>query len=220
MFGYRSIGQTVIEPCDYILTHCNTGALATAGIGTALGVIVHSNQQFLQQQQSPIHVWVDETRPLLQGGRLTSFELQQWQIQHKLICDNMAASIMAKGLVDKVLVGADRIAANGDFANKVGTYNLAVLAHYHNIPFYVVAPYTTVDSHCPEGKFIPIEQRPASEVTGVNGSFGQVNWAPNDSQCYNPAFDVTPAKLISGWIMDNGLFRQQDVDDGIFVSEE
>ena len=213
-------GQSIIKPGDNILTHCNTGALATAGIGTALGVITHCQQQLIQQQRPSLHVWVSETRPLLQGARLTTYELQQHNIAHKLICDSMAASLMAKGLVDKILVGADRIAANGDVANKVGTYNLAVLADYHHIPFYVVAPFTTVDSHCPEGKFIPIEQRPASEVMGINGSFGNVNWAPTDSDCYNPAFDVTPAKLISGWIMDNGLFNQQDVDAGIFKLDE
>ncbi|MBE0377305.1 S-methyl-5-thioribose-1-phosphate isomerase [Pseudoalteromonas prydzensis] len=199
-------GAALVNRGDNILTHCNTGALATAGIGTALGVIYKA-----QQQYGDIHVWVDETRPLLQGGRLTAFELERWQIPYTLICDNMAASLMAAGKVDKIFVGADRIAANGDFANKVGTYNLAVLAHFHNIPFYVVAPLTTLDVNTACGADIEIEQRNSAEVRGVSGSFGEAQWAPTNANVYNPAFDVTPAKLITGWVLDTGVYNQQQV---------
>ncbi|MBE0456623.1 S-methyl-5-thioribose-1-phosphate isomerase [Pseudoalteromonas sp. KG3] len=199
-------GAALVNRGDNILTHCNTGALATAGIGTALGVIYKA-----QQQYGDIHVWVDETRPLLQGGRLTAFELERWQIPYTLICDNMAASLMATGKVDKIFVGADRIAANGDFANKVGTYNLAVLAHFHNIPFYVVAPLTTLDVNTACGADIEIEQRNSAEVRGVSGSFGEAQWAPTNANVYNPAFDVTPAKLITGWVLDTGVYNQQQV---------
>ena len=199
-------GAALVNSGDNILTHCNTGALATAGIGTALGVIYKA-----QQQYGDIHVWVDETRPLLQGGRLTAFELERWQVPYTLICDNMAASLMAAGKVDKIFVGADRIAANGDFANKVGTYNLAVLAHFHNIPFYVVAPLTTLDVNTACGAEIEIEQRNSAEVRGVSGSFGEALWAPTNANVYNPAFDVTPAKLITGWVLDTGVYNQQQV---------
>ncbi len=157
------------------------------------------------QQGNISNVWVDETRPLLQGGRLTAWELGELGVPYQLITDSMAASLMAKGQVDAVWVGADRIAANGDVANKIGTYSLAVLAKFHNVPFYVAAPQTTLDPHCPNGEAIPIEQRAATEVTGVAGSFGAVQWAPEDAQVYNPAFDVTPAALISGWVLDSGV---------------
>ncbi|TMN88337.1 S-methyl-5-thioribose-1-phosphate isomerase [Pseudoalteromonas phenolica] len=203
------LGAELVKPGEQILTHCNTGALATAGVGTALGVIYHAHQQ-----HGDIHVWVDETRPLLQGGRLTAFELESWQIPYTLICDNMAASLMAAGKVDKIFVGADRIAANGDFANKVGTYNLAVLAHFHSVEFYVVAPITTLDVDCPDGQHIPIEQRAAAEVTGVSGSFGDCQWAPNNAQVFNPAFDVTPAKLVTGWVLNTGVYEQAQVAAG------
>lgn len=199
-------GAELINSGDNILTHCNTGALATAGIGTALGVIYKA-----QQVHGNVHVWVDETRPLLQGGRLTAFELERWQVPYTLICDNMAASLMAAGKVDKIFVGADRIAANGDFANKVGTYNLAVLAHFHDIPFYVVAPLTTLDVNTGCGADIEIEQRNSAEVRGVSGSFGEALWAPTNAQVYNPAFDVTPAKLITGWVLDTGVYHQSQV---------
>ncbi|MFK3860912.1 S-methyl-5-thioribose-1-phosphate isomerase [Pseudoalteromonas rhizosphaerae] len=199
-------GAALVSSGDNILTHCNTGALATAGIGTALGVIYKA-----QQRHGDIHVWVDETRPLLQGGRLTAFELERWQVPYTLICDNMAASLMAAGKVDKIFVGADRIAANGDFANKVGTYNLAVLAHFHNIPFYVVASLTTLDVNTACGADIEIEQRNSAEVRGVSGSFGEALWAPTNANVYNPAFDVTPAKLITGWVLDTGVYDQQQV---------
>lgn len=193
-------GTALINQHEQILTHCNAGSLATAGNGTALAIIHAAHQQ-----GKNIHVYVDETRPLLQGGRLTAWELQQWGIPYTLICDNMAASLMAQGKITKVLVGADRIADNGDFANKIGTYNIAICAAYHQIPFYVAAPRTTVDPNCPNGQAIPIEQRDAEEVTGVKGSFGAVTWAPAGAQVYNPAFDITPAKLVTGWILDSGV---------------
>ncbi|UVC30216.1 S-methyl-5-thioribose-1-phosphate isomerase [Pantoea sp. SOD02] len=204
-------GSTLVKPGSQLLTHCNTGGLATAGVGTALGVISYAHQQGLVK-----NVWVDETRPLLQGGRLTAWELGELNIPYQLITDSMAASLMARGVVDAIWVGADRIAANGDVANKIGTYSLAVLAHYHRIPFYVAAPHTTLDRQCPNGDAIPIEQRAASEVTGVSGSFGSVQWAPENAAVYNPAFDVTPAALISGWVLDTGVVTPAQVHEGIF----
>ncbi|MDJ0041111.1 S-methyl-5-thioribose-1-phosphate isomerase [Pantoea allii] len=204
-------GSALVKPGSQLLTHCNTGGLATAGVGTALGVIARAHQQGKVR-----NVWVDETRPLLQGGRLTAWELGELGVPYHLITDAMAASLMAAGNVDAIWVGADRIAANGDVANKIGTYSLAVLAHYHGIPFYVAAPHTTLDRLCPTGSAIPIEQRAASEVTGVAGSFGSVQWAPADARVYNPAFDVTPAALISGWVLDTGVVTPQQVQDGLF----
>ncbi|TCC14867.1 S-methyl-5-thioribose-1-phosphate isomerase [Kosakonia quasisacchari] len=204
-------GSALVTPGSRLLTHCNTGGLATAGVGTALGVIALAHQQ-----GNVANVWVDETRPLLQGGRLTAWELGELGVPYQLITDSMAASLMAKGLVDAVWVGADRIAANGDVANKIGTYSLAVLAKFHHVPFYVAAPQTTLDPHCPNGDAIPIEQRAAGEVTGVAGSFGAVNWAPENAAVYNPAFDVTPAALISGWVLDSGVVTPSDVANGIF----
>ncbi|AYM93727.1 S-methyl-5-thioribose-1-phosphate isomerase [Serratia sp. 3ACOL1] len=204
-------GAEWVKPGSRLLTHCNTGGLATAGVGTAIGVLLRAHQQGKIAQ-----VWVDETRPLLQGGRLTAWELGELGIPYRLICDSMAASLMATGQVDAVWVGADRIAANGDVANKIGTYSLAVLSHYHRIPFYVAAPHTTHDPHCPDGAAIPIEQRAAEEVTGVSGSFGSCQWAPLNAPTYNPAFDVTPAALISGWVLDSGVITPEQVADGIF----
>lgn len=205
------LGAELIQPQEQILTHCNTGGLATAGGGTALGVIAHAHRQGKQ-----ISVWVDETRPLLQGGRLTAWECEQLGIPYRLICDNMAAMLMSRGQVDRIFVGADRIAANGDFANKVGTYSLAVLAHYHQVPFYVVAPHTTVDALCADGSQIPIEQRHADEVRGVHVACGKTIWAPQQAAVFNPAFDVTPASLITGWVLDTGIYSQRQVADGIF----
>lgn len=204
-------GSALVKPGSRLLTHCNTGGLATAGVGTALGVIALAHQQ-----GKVSNVWVDETRPLLQGGRLTAWELGELGVPYSLITDSMAASLMAKGQVDAVWVGADRIAANGDVANKIGTYSLAVLAKFHGIPFYVAAPQTTLDPNCPNGEAIPIEQRDAREVTGVAGSFGAVRWAPTDAQVYNPAFDVTPASLINGWVLDTGVVRPEEVAKGFF----
>ena len=205
-------GSALVTPGSRLLTHCNTGGLATAGVGTALGVIARA-----YQEGNVSNVWVDETRPLLQGGRLTAWELGELGVPYRLITDSMAASLMAKGQVDAVWVGADRIAANGDVANKIGTYSLAVLAKFHGIPFYVAAPQTTLDPDCPNGDAIPIEQRAASEVTGVAGSFGAVQWAPENALVYNPAFDVTPASLISGWVLDTGVVTPEEVANGKFA---
>ncbi|KIS42123.1 S-methyl-5-thioribose-1-phosphate isomerase [Kosakonia radicincitans] len=204
-------GSALVTAGSRLLTHCNTGGLATAGVGTALGVIALAHQQ-----GKVASVWVDETRPLLQGGRLTAWELSELGVPYQLITDSMAASLMAKGQVDAVWVGADRIAANGDVANKIGTYSLAVLAKFHHVPFYVAAPQTTLDPLCPNGDAIPIEQRAAAEVTGVAGSFGAVQWAPENAQVYNPAFDVTPAALISGWVLDSGVVTPAEVANGVF----
>lgn len=208
-------GCELVKPGSRLLTHCNTGGLATAGVGTAVGVI---HRAFGQGKIE--NIWVDETRPLLQGGRLTAWELGELGIPYQLICDSMAASLMAKKQVDAVWVGADRIAANGDVANKIGTYSLAVLANYHGIPFYVAAPQTTLDSNCPNGEAIPIEQRSPLEVTGVAGSFGAVQWAPANAAVYNPAFDVTPAELISAWVLDTGIVTPERVRDGVFSARK
>lgn len=202
-------GAALIAPGERVLTHCNTGGLATAGIGTALGVLRRAHEQ-----GKNISVWVDETRPLLQGGRLTAWELSALGVPYRLITDSMAASLMAAGEVDRIVVGADRIAANGDFANKIGTYSLAVLAYFHNVPFHVVAPHTTIDAACENGAQIPIEQRAASEVRGVSGAAGELCWAPVDAPVANPAFDVTPAGLVTSWILDTGVFDAVEVADG------
>ncbi len=198
-------GSELVKKGEGILTHCNTGGLATVGVGTALGVI-----QRVHEKNKDIHVYVNETRPLLQGGRLTAWELDKAQVPYTLLCDSMAAHLMAEGKVDRVFVGADRIAKNGDFANKIGTYSLAVNAKYHDVPFYVVAPYTTIDVECEKGKDIPIEQRGEDEVRGVRGSFGSVVWSPKTCEVYNPAFDVTPASLVTGWVLDRGVFNRKE----------
>ena len=179
-----------------ILTHCNAGALATGGDGTALSVIFE-----LARRNEQLHIWVDETRPLLQGARLTSFELMQRGIDCTLICDNMAGHVMQSGRVQAVVTGADRIAANGDTANKIGTYSVAVLARAHGIPFYVAAPTSTFDLAISSGSEIPIEQRSGSEVAH---GFGKAT-APDGIAVYNPAFDVTPAELIAGIITERGV---------------
>lgn len=194
-------GADLLADGERVLTHCNTGALATAGVGTAIGALAVARKRGMA-----LHVYVNETRPLLQGGRLTAWEMADLNIPYQLIADSMAASLMAAGKVDKVMVGADRICANGDFANKVGTYMLAVIAHYHNVPFYVVAPYTTVDPACATGDDIPIEQRDAAEIRGATGAFGDVVWAPENAPVWNPSFDVTPASLVTGWVLESGVF--------------
>jgi methylthioribose-1-phosphate isomerase len=199
-------GAGLIHDGDSVLTHCNTGGLATVGVGTALGAVIKAHQQGKR-----VHVYVDETRPLLQGGRLTTWELAQNKIPYTLICDNMAAFLMQKGKVDKVMVGSDRIAVNGDFANKVGTYSLAVNCKFHGVPFFVVAPQTTVDLNCPHGGDIPVEERSAHEVRGVRGGFGAVEWSAANAQVWNPAFDVTPETLVTAWVMDRGIFTREDV---------
>lgn len=202
-------GASLLNAGENILTHCNTGGLATVGVGTALGAVIEACAQ-----GKGLHVYVDETRPLLQGGRLTTWELTKNKIPHTLICDNMAAFLMQKGKVDRVLVGADRIAVNGDFANKVGTYGLAVLCKFHGVPFYVVAPQTTVDVNCKTGDEIPVEERSSHEVRGVRGAFGDVEWASRESEVWNPAFDVTPEALVSAWVMDHGIYSRNDVKNG------
>jgi len=205
-------GAQFIEDGDNVLTHCNTGGLATVGIGTALGII-----RYAHESGKNFHVWVDESRPLLQGGRLTTWELDKLNIPHTLICDNMAAPLMQQRKINKALVGADRIATNGDFANKIGTYGVATQCHFHEIPFYVAAPYSTVDKHCRTGDDIPIENRAMHEVKGVEGAFGSVQWAPVDSQVYNPAFDVTPHQLVTAWILDHAVLDQNQVASGALV---
>lgn len=181
-----------------VLTHCNTGSLATAGYGTALGVI-----RALHSQGLIDHVYVDETRPYLQGSRLTAFELQAEQIPYSIQTDSAAAYLMKHEHVDMVVVGADRIAANGDTANKVGTYSLAIVSQYHGVPFYVAAPRSTFDPRITDGRAIPIEMRPPQEVT----EFGGHKIAPRQAQAKNPSFDVTPATLIAGLITEYGVLR-------------
>jgi len=181
-----------------ILTHCNAGALATAGYGTALGVIRSAHREGKVSM-----VWVDETRPVLQGARLTAWEMVREGIPATLITDNMAGAIMASGKVDFVVVGSDHIAANGDVANKVGTYSVAVLARRHDIPFVVAAPLSTIDSGVPSGSEIPIEERDPSEVAG----YGSEMWAPEGIGIYNPSFDVTPAELVSAIVTEKGILR-------------
>ncbi|OVE81258.1 S-methyl-5-thioribose-1-phosphate isomerase [bacterium K02(2017)] len=191
-------GQNILDNNDTVLTHCNAGALATAGFGTALGVIYAATEA-----GKTISVIADETRPVLQGARLSAWELQKNNIPVTVITDNMAASIMAKGLINKVIVGADRIAANGDTANKIGTYSVAINAKYHNIPFYIAAPFSTIDASLSSGELIPIEERDHSEVTTVNGK----QLCPSGIDIKNPAFDVTPSNLITGIITEKGILK-------------
>jgi methylthioribose-1-phosphate isomerase len=192
------LGASLIKDGSTVLTHCNTGPLATAGYGTALGVIIQAHQQ-----GKKLKVIATETRPLLQGARLTAWELKQAKIPFTLITDSMAGYFMSKGEIDCVIVGADRIAANGDTANKIGTYSLAVLAKENNIPFYVAAPLTTVDPALASGDEIPIEFRSPDEVTHIQG----VSIAPEGVEALNPAFDVTPHPYISAIITDGGIIR-------------
>ena len=191
-------GAALVKPGMSILHHCNTGPLATHERGSALGVIYAAHLL-----QKDIHVYVDETRPLLQGARLTCWELDQWGVPYTLITDSMAGHFMKAGKVDMAVVGADRIAANGDTANKIGTYTAAVLAAHHGVPFYIAAPLTTVDFSLSNGDQIPIEQRNADEVRGYRDTV----WAPADAPVANPAFDVTPAELIAGIITEAGVAR-------------
>lgn len=193
-----SHGATLVPDRARILTHCNAGALATAGYGTAGGVIRSAHER-----GKVALVWVDETRPVLQGARLTAWECAKEGIPHRVIADVAAASVMARGEVDLIVTGADRIAANGDAANKIGTYGLAALARHHGIPFYVAAPFSTIDPALPSGDLIPIEERDPAEVRGFAGS--QI--APADSPVFNPAFDVTPATLITAIITERGVYR-------------
>jgi methylthioribose-1-phosphate isomerase len=198
-----AFGAAVVPADARILTHCNAGALATAGYGTALGVI-----RGAVESGKTVAVFADETRPFLQGARLTAWELVRDGINTTVITDNMAGSLMHQGKVNFVVVGADRIAANGDTANKIGTYSVAVLAREHRIPFYVAAPLSTIDLKTPDGEHIPIEERSAREVTHVGSS--QV--APDGASVWNPAFDVTPHHLIAGIITERGIFRAPYVE--------
>jgi methylthioribose-1-phosphate isomerase len=191
-------GAALVPSHARVLTHCNAGALATAGYGTALGVVRAAHAAGKLDV-----LWVDETRPVMQGSRLTAWECVRDGIPHRLIADVAAASLMARGQVDLIVTGADRIAANGDTANKIGTYALAVLARHHGVPFYVAAPFSTIDASLASGAEIPIEERDASEVRRV----GPQQTAPETSPVYNPAFDVTPAALIAAIITERGVFR-------------
>lgn len=191
-------GQKLIKDNSTVLTHCNAGALATAGYGTALGVI-----RGAVEAGKNIKVFADETRPFLQGSRLTAWELKKDNIDVTLITDNMAGYMMKKGFINSVVVGADRIAANGDTANKIGTYSVAILAKEHGIPFYVAAPTSTIDVKIKHGDFIPIEERDETEVTHMKG----IRIAPKGINVKNPAFDVTPARLISAIITEKGVVR-------------
>jgi methylthioribose-1-phosphate isomerase len=197
----RAIGRfggALVPENAGILTHCNAGALATAGYGTALGVI----RGAIEQGRS-VSVFADETRPVLQGARLTAWELVRDGIDTTVISDNMAAVLMRQGRINFIVVGADRIAANGDAANKIGTYTVAVLAKEHGVPFYVAAPLSTIDLATPDGSHIPIEQRPSREMTHV----GATRIVPDGADVWNPAFDVTPARLVSGIITEKGIAR-------------
>jgi len=191
-------GASLVPASARILTHCNAGALATAGYGTALGVI-----RAAHEQGKVALVWVDETRPVMQGSRLTAWECVREGIPHRLVADVAAASLMASGQVDLVVTGADRIAANGDTANKIGTYALAVLARHHGVPFYVAAPFSTIDPAIASGAEIPIEERDAAELRRV----GSQRTAPESSPVFNPAFDVTPAAFIAAIITERGVFH-------------
>jgi methylthioribose-1-phosphate isomerase len=196
-------GLTVLPDGANVLTHCNTGALATGGIGTALAPLYLAHEQGRK-----VHVYVDETRPLLQGARLTMWELGHAGIPCTLITDGVAGTLMRQAKVDVVLVGADRICGNGDFANKIGTYGLAVLARHHGVPFYCAAPWSTVDAKLAEGDQIPIEQRSPAEVTVIAGR----RVAPEGAAALNPAFDVTPARYVTGFITDRGIVQPPFVE--------
>ena len=194
-------GAALVPDGARVLTHCNTGALATAGHGTALGVI-----RSARDAGKRVSVIASETRPYLQGARLTAWEMIQEKIPVTLITDNTAGHLMSLGKIDLVLVGADRIAANGDVANKIGTYTLAVLAQRHRIPFYVAAPLSSIDISVTDGSAIPIEERSASEITGYAG----VRWAPEGVSVANPAFDITPAELVNGLVTEKGVVTRPD----------
>ena len=191
-------GATLMPASGGVLTHCNAGALATCGYGTALGVI-----RAAVEQGKTIHVYADETRPFLQGSRLTAWELMKDGIPTTVISDNMAGAMMNQGKINAIVVGADRIAANGDVANKIGTYSVAVLAREHGIPFYVAAPLSTVDFETPDGSGIPIEQRDGKEVTHIAGR----QMVPDGVEVENPAFDVTPAKYVTAIVTEKGIAR-------------
>jgi methylthioribose-1-phosphate isomerase len=192
------LGFDLLKECGRLLTHCNAGGLATSGLGTALAPVYVG-----KERGKTFEVYVDETRPLLQGARITALELMQAGIPATLICDNMAAAVMARKNIDAVIVGADRIAANGDVANKIGTYGLAIIAHAHAVPFYVAAPSSTIDATLASGSEIPIEERGGEEVTCGMGR----QTAPDGVAVYNPAFDVTPHHLVTAIITETGVVR-------------
>ncbi len=197
------LGFSLLRPGCGILTHCNAGHLAVSRFGTALGPI------YLAQQQGYLpRVYCDETRPLLQGARLTAYELTKAGIDTTLICDNMAATLMSQGKIDLVFVGCDRVAANGDVANKIGTSSVAIVAKYYKVPIYVFAPTSTIDLDCRSGAEIIIEERPAFEVTDM---YYSKRMAPKDVRVYNPAFDVTPASLIAGIVTEKGILKPRDI---------
>lgn len=197
-----AFGADLLKDGDVVLTHCNAGALATAGHGTALGVI-----RSAVEQGKKISVIADETRPFLQGARLTSWELIQDNIPVTLITDNMSGYLMSKGEINAIIVGTDRVAANGDVANKIGTYMVAVLAKRHNIPFYVACPISTIDLNCPNGEAIPIEERAKEEVTG----YRDTQWAAKGVNVRNPSFDVTPAELVTAIITEKGIIHRPNI---------
>lgn len=192
-------GAEIVPPNANIITHCNAGPLATCGWGTALGVVRTAHNRGLNP-----HVYVDETRPRNQGAKLTMWELTEDKIPATLVCDNMSGFLMANKKIDLVIVGADRITRNGDAANKIGTYNLAIVARHHNVPFYIAAPLSTFDASISHGKDIPIEERDASEITGSEESFHTVK----NAKAFNPAFDVTPSELITGIITEAGILKK------------
>jgi len=192
------LGATLLKDGDTVLTHCNAGALATGGIGTALGIIYTATWQ-----GKKISVYADETRPVLQGARLTVWELKQQGVDVTLICDNAAATVMRNKKIDCVIVGADRVAANGDVANKIGTYNVAILAKHHKIPFYVAAPSSSFDPTIQDGSQIVIEERASDEVTDCFGK----RTAPEDTKVFSPAFDVTPGVLVTAYVTEKGITR-------------
>lgn len=189
-------GKALLSDGMGVLTHCNAGALATGGCGTALAPIYAA-----QEAGMTLHVYSDETRPLLQGARLTAWELAVSGVHVTTICDSMAAQVMREKKVQIVIVGADRVAANGDAANKIGTYQLAIAANYHHIPFYIAMPYSTIDRSLPDGSGIPIEERNADEIFHCEGA-----------EVYNPAFDVTPHELITGYITERGVLKELTAD--------
>ena len=204
------VGETLIEDGARILTHCNAGALACVDYGTALAPM-----RVAHAKGKKIFVWVDETRPRAQGARLTAWEMVQEGIDHALIADNSAGHYMQRGEVDLCIVGTDRVALNGDIANKIGTYEKAVVAKENSIPFYIAAPFSTIDFSCPTGMDVPIEERGAEEVTDMWGWDGKkvssVRIAPKGVKVRNPAFDVTPAKLITGIITEKGIFKPKEI---------
>ncbi len=204
-------GATLMPATGGVLTHCNAGALATCGYGTALGVI-----RAAIEQGKKIHVYADETRPFLQGSRLTAWELMKDGIPTTVISDNMAGAMMSQGKIGAIVVGADRIAANGDVANKIGTYTVAVLAKEHGIPFYVAAPFSTIDLETPDGSKIPIEQRNPREVTHIGGK----QMVPEGVQVENPAFDVTPAKYVTAIVTEHGIARAPYAESLKILAEE